>query len=95
MLQLKHEGSTLKISWNLFNQRCKAVIEVLCEGGTVKDSSADQRGRISGQIENIPVIKKKQIWWRDEDESLRQMQANLAMQYPRITQKFNKRGCPR
>ena len=89
-LQLESEDSTLKVSWELFNWSSKAVIEVLCEEDTANDSSTDQKGRISGQIENVPVIKEKQIWWRDEDEILRQMQANLAMQSPRIIQKFNK-----
>lgn len=84
-LQLDIEDSKLKVSWELFNWSSKAVIEVLCE----ENSTPDQRGKISGQIENIPVIKEKQIWWRDEDERLRQMEANLARQPPRA-QKFNK-----
>ena len=88
-LQLDIDGSTLKISWALFNQKCKAVIEVLCEGSTANNSSIDQRGSISGQIKNIPVIKEKQIWWRDEDEILRRMEANLARQSHRA-QKFKK-----
>ena len=81
-LQLANHGNMLKITWVLFNQRCKAVIEVLCEGRTGQRSSADERGSISGQIRNIPQIKDKSIWWRHEDEILRQIQANLAMQAP-------------
>ena len=83
-LQLMNDGTMLKITWILFNQRCKAVIEVLCEESTARRSSADERGSISGQIRNIPEIEEKQIWWRHEDEILRQIQSNLAMQAPSV-----------
>jgi len=83
-LQLANHGNMLKITWVLFNQRCKAVIEVLCEGRTGQRSSADERGSISGQIRNIPQIKDKPIWWRHENEILRQIQTNLAMQAPSV-----------
>lgn len=46
----------LEIKWPLLNQGCKALIEVLCEGG-----SSEPQGRIKGQIENVPRIKEKKI----------------------------------
>ena len=82
-LQLAIDGAELKIRWILFNQRCKAVIEVLCERDTARKSDADERGSISGQIRNVPVIEEKPIWWRHEDEIHRQIQTNLAKQAPR------------
>ena len=81
-LQLVSDGAMLKITWILFNQRCKAVIEVLCEEATARRSSADERGSISGQIRNIPEIEEKPIWWHHEEEAIRRIQSNLAMQAP-------------
>ena len=46
----------LQISWLLLNQRCKAFIEVLCEG-----NPSEPQGRIKGQIENVPRIKEKKV----------------------------------
>ena len=55
-LEPKEKKYRLQITWPLLNQRCKALIEVLCEG-----NPSEPLGRIKGQIENVPRIKEKQI----------------------------------
>ena len=82
-LKLIKDGSTLTISWKLFNQSCKALIEILCEGSTADYASTDQSTGVSGQIKHVPRIKKKHISWHDEDNTLLQMQANLVRLTPR------------
>lgn len=57
-LSLEHSGQQLSISWQLFNQRCKALIEVRCEG-----ESNVGIGEISGQIRRVSQIKKREVYW--------------------------------
>ena len=51
----------LRLTWTLFNQRCKALIEVLCEGGP-----SELQDRISGEIENVPQIKEKPLYSQNQ-----------------------------
>ena len=53
-LILSVDANRLEIRWRLFNQKCKALIEVLCEGG-----SEEERGHLTGQIRNIPKVEEK------------------------------------
>ena len=65
------QENRLQITWELFNQRCKALIEVLCES-----NPSESEGKVDGQIENVPQIEEKQIYYIDEDERIRQIQKN-------------------
>ena len=73
-LSLDNSGEQLCISWELFNQGCKALIEVRCEGdsnlevGEVRcegDSNLEV-GKVSGQIRNISRITEKGVHWLRE-----------------------------
>ena len=74
-LEIKHSEQYLKVSWELFNQRCKALIEVLCTG----DANTGV-GQVKGQITNVPIIKQKEISWIDEEEVIQKMKTNLELQ---------------
>ena len=64
-LSLNPRGQQLSISWSLFNQRCKALIEVLCEGNPNTGV-----GQIIGQITNVPIIKQKEVKWVGEEKKI-------------------------
>ena len=80
-------GDLLVIEWKLFNQGCKAVIEIICEGkitggnGRITDvwKNADN---ITGQIECIPKIEIKKIRWKNPDEIIRRMEIALSTEKP-------------
>ena len=74
-LILEHSEQQLSISWELFNQRCKALIEILCEG----DANTEV-GQVEGQIQNVPIIKQKEIRWVSEEEEIQRIQANFELQ---------------
>ena len=65
------QENRLQITWELFNQRCKALIEVLCES-----NPSESEGEVDGQIENVPQIEEKQVYYVDDDERIRQIQKN-------------------
>ena len=57
-LSLEQRGNQLVISWELFNQRCKALIEVRCEG----DADVGV-GTVSAQIRGVSEIREKEVYW--------------------------------
>ena len=77
-LDIDASGSCVEMSWALFNQRCQALIEIICES----DSEPD-RGEISGQIRNVSEIKEKEIVFVDEEDVRKRIRNNFA-QYPKI-----------
>ena len=72
-LDINHSDKHVEIRWSLFNQHCKALIEVLCAHGPGPD-----RGTISGQIRNVPRIDTKEISYFDEEQARKQIRANIA-----------------
>ena len=62
----------LKVSWTLFNQRCKALITVLCVGDA--DTGC---GQVRGSIKNVPKIEQKAIRWDDPEQRIREMRDNV------------------
>ena len=85
-LELEDGGQELRISWELFNQRCKALISVLCEGGASTQVCAP-----TAQIRHIPKIEHREFRWHDEVETLRRIWANWEAQngkFGRILARF-------
>ena len=68
-LSLNIKDNAVEFSWALFNQRCKALIEILCENRTPTEKG--HKGHISGQIRNVSSIDEKQVAVEDEDEILK------------------------
>jgi hypothetical protein len=89
-LQLNPEGKDLEISWSLFNPRCMALIEVLCETSTLDDS-----GKVSAQIRNVTTIEEKKISGWDEMEAIRALQNAWQLSAPRWFPKFLFGASPR
>ena len=72
-LELDASGRNLMITWQLFNQNCKALIEVTC------DCRADSgRGSIEGQIRNVAEIKSTASSYADRGEVRRTVRENIA-----------------
>ena len=92
-LDLRIDGKNsdnLVIDWRLFNQRCKAVIEIICEGEIIDGSISDgwqNADNIAGQIEYISKIETKRIKWKNPDEIIRRMEVSLSTERP-ILRKF-------
>ena len=63
-LSLETDNQELRISWVLFNQRCKALIEALCEG----EPCFGTRQVVVGQIRNVPAIDHREVDWVGELE---------------------------
>ena len=63
-LILDYSDQQLQVSWLLFNQRCKALIEVLCEG----DANAEV-SQVRAQITSVPIIKQKKARGVSEEET--------------------------
>ena len=53
----------LEITWTLFNQRLKAIVEVIHEGGTDREY-----GEVSGIIKNIPEVDFRKMRWQSQSE---------------------------
>ena len=81
-LELTTKDSLLEIRWKLFNQGCKAAIVVLCEGSNTNESNTNEDGNLKGQIRRVPRIKEKRIWWRDQDDIIRERRENLETEAP-------------
>ena len=77
-LKLKIENNEVEISWSLFNQKCIALIEILCEGG-----STDEKGKISGQIRNIPAIEIKTVTVISENEYINRLKSTMQLTTPK------------
>lgn len=73
---------TVEFRWQLFNQQCQALIEVLCD---VEDKKIE--GEISGQIWKVPDIKRYNIRYVDEEEVLR-LSRRRTSQLPGIFQRL-------
>lgn len=77
-------GDHLVVKWKLFNQGCKAVIEVICEGKAIDrnkkiDDGWQDADKITAQIAHIPEVKIKKIMRQNPDEVIRRMKANFSM----------------
>ncbi len=85
-LALDPSGQNLMIAWQLFNQDCKALIEVTC------DCRADSgRGSIEGQIRNVAEIKSTESSYVDREEVRRTVRENIA-QAPKFLQRCQSEG---
>ncbi len=75
-LSLEVQGSTVIMTWPVFNQSCKALIEVLCES----DKEADV-GELSYQIKGVPKIEERWIRSRisDQEDAVRLADAPSAV----------------
>lgn len=82
-LSINHSDSKMELSWHLFNQRCKALIEVICDSKVGEDSEGVDVRNIEGQIRNVPEIKAKPIRPFDELEARRRIRKDTA-HLPRI-----------
>lgn len=69
-LSLSIKDNAVEFSWLLFNQRCKALVEILCEKRT-----PTEKGDISGQIRNVPYFEEKQVSVVDEDEIIKRLKS--------------------
>lgn len=78
-LSLSIHGNAVHFRWPLFNQSSKALIEILCEGG-----SAEEKGQLSGQIRAIPSIEEKRVSVVDEYEESRVMEMSMQLTTPKI-----------
>lgn len=81
-LELEPSADSLKITWRLFNQDCKALIEVVCDCGG--DAG---RGRIDGQIRNVSEIKSTESSYVDKEEVRRAVREKLA-RAPKLLPRF-------
>ena len=81
-LELLPSADSLKISWRLFNQDCKALIEVVCDCGA--DAG---RGSIDGQIRNVAEIKSMESSYADKEE-IRQAVREKLVQAPKFLRRF-------
>ena len=82
-LSIKHSDRKMELSWHLFNQRCKALIEVICESKVSEDSEGVSVREIEGQIRNVPEIKAKHLRPFDEMEARRRIRKDRA-RVPRV-----------
>ena len=85
-LELEPSADSLKITWRLFNQDCKALIEAVCDCG-----SNAGRGSIDGQIRNVSEIKSMESSYVDKEEVRQAVREKLA-QAPRFLQRLQSEG---
>ena len=72
-LALKAVGRDLEIRWELFNQRCQALIEVICDAETEDDG-----GTVSSQIKGVPQIEVQNRRHVDEEEIRKGIRRNIS-----------------
>ena len=72
-LDLECSGENLVMTWQLFNQNCKALIEVLCD---CPDDAGS--GTIDGQIRNVSEIKSMVSSYTDKEEVRRIVRKSIA-----------------
>ena len=72
-LKLTTVDRNLEIRWELFNQSCQALIEVICDAETEDDG-----GTVSSQIKGVPQIEIKNLRHVDEDEIRRSVKRNIS-----------------
>ena len=72
-LDLQTSGRTLQIKWQLFNQSCKALIEVLADAEMNQETKS-----VSAQIRGIPKIKHRSVRQLDEEEIRRRVRRDTA-----------------
>ena len=75
-LKVAHSGNSIVLSWSLFNQECKALIEVICDSDI--EENGGSLGNIEGQIRRIPEIKVRHIGHFDETEVRKRIKRNAA-----------------
>ena len=71
-LSTQVEDQRVEVRWDLFNQRCKALVKVLCA-----NVSGPTTGTLKAQIRGIPKIEERKIRWVSENELVEQMTQNL------------------
>lgn len=74
-LTLDAEEGDVVFSWQVFNQGCRALIEIVSEGASPGDT-----GEIGAQIRNIPAIEQKRVNLSDLEE--------LAARFPLMSMIF-------
>ena len=65
-LDVRVSGECAIFRWQLFNQRCQALVEILCDA----DENMND-GHVSAQIKGIPEVKSRAIQFVDEEAILR------------------------
>lgn len=85
-LSLSSQEREVEFSWPIFNQGCKSLVEILCEGG-----GRNEEGNLSGQIRNISDIDKKRVSILDVDEIRERQHLMMSlMSTPRFMQPLNR-----
>ena len=72
-LNIQHSGQCVTLYWELFNQSCKALIEVLCDC-----SSGSGKGAVTAQIRDVPELILKDIYYVDEGEIRQSIKNNIS-----------------
>jgi len=80
-LEAVHSDTNVVLSWDLFNQKCKALIEVICESKS--DSELSDVGHVTCQIRRIPEISIKFIADTDEIELRNRIRRDYA-HFPKV-----------
>lgn len=82
-LSLSVQEREVEFSWPIFNQGCKSLVEILCEGG-----GRNEQGKLTGQIRNIPGIGEKRVL--DVDEIRERQRRMSQISTPRFLQPLNR-----
>ena len=83
-LSLSIQEREVEFSWPIFNQSCKSLVEILCEGG-----GRNEQGKLTGQIRNIPGIDEKRVSL-DVDEIRERQRLMSQISMPRFSQPLNR-----
>ena len=79
-LKLESSKRTLEVRWELFNQGCQALIEVIVDAETETETEIEN---VSAQIRGIPKIHIKGIRHIDEESIRKSVRKNIS-QSPRL-----------
>ena len=80
-LEIVYSDDSMLLSWDLFNQNCRVLIEVICESKS--DSELGDVGSIECQIRRVPEINIKFIADTDEVELRNRIRRDSA-HFPKI-----------
>lgn len=84
-LTLNVDGRSVQISWSLFNPRCMALLDILCECRGAAD-----KGSLHGQIRRVTSLEVKEISILDLDEAVRRMRLTSELTTPRYMKFMNR-----
>ena len=79
-LRLDRSERNLEIRWQLFNQSCQALIEIISDAGTETDV-----GDVSGQIRGVPRFYFRSLRYADEEDIRRRVRRSTS-QLPKLLQ---------